>query len=364
MTSNSIDQRRIVRLDKERTHNIHSTDFPGNYPGENLEWNLDSFKQACSIDINSVTNEDCEFDLIGVDPSIANALRRVMIAEVPAIAVENVFVFNNTSVMHDEVMAHRLGLVPILFDANRLEHFEKGDNPNDQNTIVFTLQVECKRKSNVAPGETNPDKLYENHKVYARHFSWVPQGAQESDPIFTQNPPRVAYPDILITKLRPGQALDLELHCVKGVGQDHAKFSPAATATYRLLPTVKLHKPIKSEHAELFRSCFADGVVDVREDENGNKQPYYVNPRKDTVSREVLRHAEFDGIVELGRIRDHFIFNVETTGSVQPVDMLPRSCAVMKNKIAAIRDGLNVIVHGKQDEEEEGQEGQDEDMQE
>lgn len=64
--------------------------------------------------------------MVGVDPSIANAIRRVMIAEVPTVAVENVFVFNNTSVMHDEVMAHRLGLIPILFDAERLEDFQKG----------------------------------------------------------------------------------------------------------------------------------------------------------------------------------------------------------------------------------------------
>lgn len=237
-----------------------------------------------------------------------------------------------------------------------------GDNPNDQNTIVFTLQIECKRKSKVATGETDPDKLYENHKVYAKHFNWVPQGAQESDPIFTQNPPRVAYPDILITKLRPGQALDLELHCVKGVGQDHAKFSPAATASYRLLPTVKLHEPIKSEHAELFASCFAQGVVQITEDGSGNKQVHYANPRKDTVSREVLRHPQFDGIVELGRIRDHFIFNVETTGSVKAADMLPRSCAVMKHKIQAIRDGLDTIVHGKQEDDQE-EDGNDEDEQ-
>lgn len=49
-----------------------------------------------------------------------------MIAEVPTVAIENVFVFNNNSVMHDEVLAHRLGLVPILFDANKLDTFQKG----------------------------------------------------------------------------------------------------------------------------------------------------------------------------------------------------------------------------------------------
>jgi DNA-directed RNA polymerase I and III subunit RPAC1 len=40
-----------------------------------------------------------EFDLIGVDPSIANALRRILIAEVPTIAIEHVFIVNNTSII-------------------------------------------------------------------------------------------------------------------------------------------------------------------------------------------------------------------------------------------------------------------------
>lgn len=249
-----------------------------------------------------------------------------------------------------------------LFIFTYFSHKILGDSPNDQNTIVFTLTIDCKRKSKVQQGETNPDNLYENHKVYAKDIKWVPQGSQASDPLFTDNPPRVAYPEILLTKLRPGQSLDLELHCVKGVGQDHAKFSPASTASYRLLPTVKLHKPIPSKDVELFKSCFAPGVVDVSEDGKGNKVAHYVNPRKDTVSREVLRHKEFDGIVELGRIRDHFIFNVETTGAVNAADMLPRSCNVMKDKIQAIRQGLMNMIHGKN--ENENDEENDEEMEE
>ena len=54
-----------------------------------------------------------EFDLVGVDASIANAFRRILIAEVPTMAIETVYVFNNTSVIQDEVLSHRLGLIPI-----------------------------------------------------------------------------------------------------------------------------------------------------------------------------------------------------------------------------------------------------------
>ena len=74
------------------------------------------------------SDEQVVFELVGVDASIANALRRVLIAEVPTMAISTVFMNNNTSVMQvlsdlwfyeqDEVLCHRLGLIPIKADAN------------------------------------------------------------------------------------------------------------------------------------------------------------------------------------------------------------------------------------------------------
>lgn len=53
----------------------------------------------CSIKVNELTPERCEFDMIGVDPSVANALRRILISEVPTVAIEHVFVVDNTSII-------------------------------------------------------------------------------------------------------------------------------------------------------------------------------------------------------------------------------------------------------------------------
>ena len=64
------------------------------------------------------------FEIIGIDVSLANALRRIMIAEVPTVAIEHVYMWNNTSIMHDEVLAHRIGLVPIHADPRMFECFE------------------------------------------------------------------------------------------------------------------------------------------------------------------------------------------------------------------------------------------------
>lgn len=48
----------------------------------------------------------------------------------------------------------------------------------------------------------------------------------------------------MIAKLRPGHELDIRMVAIKGVGKDHAKFSPVATAYYRLLPEIKLNRKV------------------------------------------------------------------------------------------------------------------------
>ena len=95
------------------------------------------------------------------------------------------------------------------------------------------------------------------------------------------------------------------------IGSDHAKFSPVATASYRLLPVIDIKEPITGNWLKI-QKCFPPGVIGI----DANGKAYVKDARKDTVSREVLRHPEFDGKVQLGRQRDHFIFNVESTGAM------------------------------------------------
>ena len=61
------------------------------------------------------------------------------------------------------------------------------------------------------------------------------------------------------------------------------------------------------ELAHKFRDCFPKGVIEVKKNKNQIDEAVVINPRRDTVSREVLRHSEFDGIIKLTRVMDHFI---------------------------------------------------------
>ncbi|KAJ1567922.1 DNA-directed RNA polymerases I and III subunit RPAC1, partial [Cladochytrium tenue] len=247
---------------------VSSIDYPGNFPfsSEDMSWSFERFKEHFQVVVSRVGKDEMEFDLIGIDASLANAFRRILIAE-----------------------------------ANG------DDQPSDLNTIVFKLQVKCEANPNAHVGSMDPEDLYIN----------------STGPV---------YGDIVLGKMRPGQSIHAEMHCQKGIGKEHAKWSPVATASYRLLPEIVLLEPIIGSHAEKFQKCFPKGVVEVFTNKKGEKEAKVVNPRKDTVSREVLRHKEFEGKVRLSRVRDHFLFSIESTGALPPPVLFVEALDVLIGK--------------------------------
>ena len=69
------------------------------------------------IEILSILQHEIKFVLSETDVSVANALRRIMIAEVPTLAIDLVEFHENSTVLNDEYIAHRLGLIPICYQA-------------------------------------------------------------------------------------------------------------------------------------------------------------------------------------------------------------------------------------------------------
>lgn len=106
------------------------------------------------------------------------------------------------------------------------------DSATDHNTIVFELDITCTRNPGAPKVSENPDELYINHEVLSGHLRWKPAGDQLT--VFEGLPaPGPMNPNIVLAKLRPGQSVRMELHAIKGVGKDHAKFSPVG-ANYPL----------------------------------------------------------------------------------------------------------------------------------
>lgn len=292
---------------------------------------------------------------MGLDASLANAFRRILIAEIPTLAIEDVWVQNNTSVIQDEVLCHRLGLVPFKGGKVGIHEWmkwyrkpEPGAEPfansMDYNTVKLELDVQCTRNPDAAPGETDPRRLYDHANVYASDIKFCPVGRQSE---YFQGVDAIAavHPDILLAKLRPGQAIQLMAHMHKGIGADHAKFSPVATASYRLLPIISITRPIIGADANKFQNCFPEGVIglekitktETRADRElkgheGEMKAVVKDPMKDTVSRECLRHPEFADKVKLGRQRDHFIFQIESAGQWDSDELFVEAVKTLKVK--------------------------------
>ena len=77
-----MDRSNIVEVLPERVGNVSSSSFPHQLPGQSGAWDFDSFVKNLRVDVTRRTSDACEFDVVGVDASIANALRRTLIAEV------------------------------------------------------------------------------------------------------------------------------------------------------------------------------------------------------------------------------------------------------------------------------------------
>ncbi|XP_069682724.1 DNA-directed RNA polymerases I and III subunit RPAC1 isoform X1 [Periplaneta americana] len=320
-----------------------SSDYPGGYSIDDT-WSHSKFQKGFKVRIVKYDETEMEFDLIGIHAAIANAFRRLLLAEVPSMAIEKVFVYNNTSLLQDEVLAHRLGLIPLKADPRLFEYRQPDDEDGtEQDTLEYELKIKCTWNPNAPKDSTNPDDLYKDHKVYTKHIKWLPVGGQGD--IYKEKDVGPVQDDILISKLRPGHELDLKLHAVKGIGKDHAKFSPVATAFYRLLPEITLTRDVEGEQAERLQKCFSPGVIGLEETPYGKKKAKVLDARYDTCSRNVYRYDDLKDAVRMGRVRDHFIFTIESVGALPPDVLFIEAVKVLKTKCRTFLDELDSFKH-------------------
>eukprot|EP01053_Blabericola_migrator_P008768 Blabericola_migrator_1__8767@NODE_461_length_8293_cov_107_238877_g360_i0_p5_GENE_NODE_461_length_8293_cov_107_238877_g360_i0NODE_461_length_8293_cov_107_238877_g360_i0_p5_ORF_typecomplete_len331_score59_16RNA_pol_L/PF01193_24/6_1e51RNA_pol_A_bac/PF01000_26/5_8e33Fer4_9/PF13187_6/0_0026ETF_QO/PF05187_13/0_058Fer4_8/PF13183_6/0_092Fer4_18/PF13746_6/0_11_NODE_461_length_8293_cov_107_238877_g360_i027953787 len=319
-------QRQVNELTctREGPRNVETLNYGGVFSSLGLTkaFDLDEFKEKFQIKINHISEDRIKFDLIGIDVAYANAFRRIMIAEVPTMAIETVHLWQNTGVIQDEVLCHRLGLVPFRVDPVPFKYRTENEEHTAENSLCFTLHITCT--------EQNLDPALKCLPIYSRDFVWKPLSERQAEQ-FKDNPPAPINGDILITKLRPGQEIEAVCYVEKGTGKTHAKWSPAAPAVYRLQPRLVFTKgALKGAEAEELKELCPMNVFDVEDGVSVVR-----DARACTTCRACIER--FPEQVEVRKIKDHFIFSVEGTGAIPAVEIFRRAVQVFIDKLVQLR---------------------------
>lgn len=336
------------RVNVHSTHLSNTSEIEDPDAFRNVDYNnsftADDFKKNFKINMLEHTDDTLIFEMIGISAPIANALRRIFISDVETMAIDNVLLIQNTSIIQDEVLVHRLGLVPIAADPNVFQSWTQGEPMNEDNATVFILDVECRERPGSKP--TDPPHIrYENAIVYSNSLIWVPQGDQAEK--FKNAPIKPVFDDIPLLKLRPGQSVQAELHVTKGNGRTHAKWSPVATAYYRQKPAVTFVEEFTGQDAEKLVECCPMNVFDIEEiiDKKGKttKTAVVDDILNCTMCRECIRDPEQEPKIRLQRVRDHYIFTIEAVGQLSPAEIFRRGIAQLKSKLGLLYHSTKAV---------------------
>jgi DNA-directed RNA polymerase subunit D len=269
---------------------------------------------AIKVEVSVVKKNDFSMQLIieGVDVPLMNALRRIIMAEVPSMAIDEVVVIENSSLLHDEILTHRLGLIPLKTD---LDSYNLPEECSCHSEFGCNL---CRASLTLDVEATDGVKT-----VY-------------SGDLIPENPEirPVSY-GIPIVKLAPGQKIRLEAYARLGKGINHAKWQPVSLCVYKYLPRIRIDESRCNACGKCVKICPKRVLVKVGSKiENRNLMDC-------TLCQDCANACPPDRqAIEIAPDEDAFIFNVESMGTLPIERILLEGFNVVDKKI---NDFLNQV---------------------
>jgi len=310
----------------------------------------DAAPAEVEVEILELKEQEIVFQLTNCHLSVANALRRVMIAEVPTMALDFADIEKNSSVLHDEFLAHRLGLIPL--SSVRVEEFEYArdcecDGNCDKCSVEFELDVtnDTEQPMDVTTrhlrnmtgeGEDEDD----HHAIEQREAckSVVPIDCVEGYDGLEDD----SEPPIVIVRLGPRQRLKFRAMARKGIGKEHAKFQPVSVVAVQQYPMVTIDQEEASKLTEeQKRDLVGVCPTNVFKVDTQLRQVVVDDPLKCMYcmccTKKVKEEFEIPAMLSVSPIPQKFVFTVETVGSLKPQTIVLQSVKLLYQKLKQIK---------------------------
>jgi DNA-directed RNA polymerase subunit D len=237
------------------------------------------------------------------DVYFVNSLRRVMLAELPKLAIDDVIIYDNTSALFDELISHRLGLIPI---------------PTDLQILAFRNECKCEGKG--CPSCTVRYTLSKEGEgvVYSGDL-------QPEHPSFA-----ITETTIPIVDLMKDQRVILEVEAVLGRGRDHAKWQVVLAPRYRMETKINIDKKRMSEVKSFIEELPKD-LVELK----GDKLEL-TDPSKESMLESYIDKNKGD-YISITRDPTKLLFSFETDGSMSAKAALQESVTILTKKYEEFR---------------------------
>ncbi len=253
------------------------------------------------MDIDIKNSDEGKIILVidGVDVPFVNALRRICMVEVPTMAIEAVNIYKNDSHIFDEVLAHRLGLVPLKTDLESVIPRDECDCEDHCPRCSVTLLLKEKGPKTVYSG----DLTSQDSQVVPVHDS------------------------IPLLKLRGDEEVELEAVAQLGTGLEHAKWQATTSSAYKYYPLIT----VDPEKCEACAQCAQECPRGILEFDEKKNKILVVDPENCSMCRTCVKDCEMGAITVEGQ-EDKFIFKIETDGSLKPEEVISTACDILADK--------------------------------
>ena len=249
--------------------------------------------------------------------AFVNAIRRLAISDVPTLAIDEVAFLDNTSVLYDEIIAHRLGLIPLTTD---LEHYKspeecEGADPitNPECYVRLFLDVEAKEDGTV---------------IYSGDL-------KSEDPAV-----KPVYDNIPIVVLAKGQKLTFEAYARLGRGKEHIKWSPVTVSAHKYVPVLKINFEKCDLCGKCVKACPKD-VLEIKNDKLTIKNIFSC-----TLCRACEEVCEPQAI-KVSWAEDAFILTIESTGALPPEKIVYEAAKILWKKADEMEKLIEELSEGE-----------------